>query len=136
MSKKRILVALVLAGSTCFVGAHRFYVGRIVSGFIQLGLFAIGIVLLLPLIQALPELIPIFRGLMNINAILNGNVDWRLIDEFQDWIQREQGQVNSKVAIIGLIVLAIPTFWVLVDCVLLMMRKFRDGQGETMTRWF
>jgi hypothetical protein len=109
MSKKRILPALILAGSAGFLGVHRFYAGRHITGLLQLVLFILGAVML-------------SRDLSGIESL-------QTLDQIQDWILRHQ------IHPLPVLLLAIPSFWALVDCILLALRRFKDGNGEMMTHW-
>jgi hypothetical protein len=109
MSRKRILPALLLAGSIGFLGLHRIYAGRYVTGLVQLVLFVAGALML-------------SRDLAGLTAIQS-------IDDFQAW------SLNHQVQPIPVFLVAIPTFWALFDCATLLRRKFLDGAGEKITHW-
>ena len=109
MSNKRILPALILAGSVGFLGLHRFYAGRYVTGLLQLVLFAAGAAML-------------WRDLAGVLAL-------ETIDQLMDWASQHQPQP------LPLLMVAIPVFWALFDCALLARRRFRDGAGQEITRW-
>jgi len=109
MSKKRILPALILAGSVGFLGVHRFYAGRHITGLIQLVLFAAGIAMF--------------------SHDLSGISSLQTLDQVQDWAERH------PIHPLPVLLVSIPSLWALLDCLLLMLRRFRDGSGEVMTRW-
>ncbi|HEX4084222.1 MAG TPA: TM2 domain-containing protein [Chthoniobacteraceae bacterium] len=112
MSKKRILPALFLAGSVGFLGLHRFYAGRYITGLVQLVCFVAGFILLKN------DLAGIQAAVQNLN-----------LEDLQDWI------LQHPVHPLPVILVGISSFWALGDCVMLAARKFRDGHGEVMTRW-
>ncbi len=109
MSNKRILPALILAGSVGFLGLHRFYAGRLLTGLLQLALFVPGAVML-------------WRGMSGIGAL-------KTIDDVETWV------LNHPVQPFPVLLVAIPSFWALIDCALLLSRHFRDGTGEKITHW-
>jgi hypothetical protein len=109
MSKKRILPALLLAGSVGFIGIHRFYAGRFKTGLVQLVLFVPGALMLWPTFASLEAL--------------------QTIDQVEDWSQ------NHPIQPLPWLLVGIPCFWAIIDCYLLIARKFRDGAGEKITRW-
>jgi TM2 domain-containing membrane protein YozV len=109
MSPKRILPALILAGSFGFLGLHRLYAGRYVTGLLQLALFTPGAIML-------------WHDLAGLAAL-------RTMDDIQNWI------LTNQVRPLPVLLVAIPTFWAVFDCVVLLSRRFTDGAGEKMTRW-
>ena len=109
MSNKRILPALILAGSVGFLGLHRLYAGRYVTGLLQLVLFAAGTAMLWR----------DFAGLLSLESI----------DQLTDWA------LQHPVRPLPLLLAGIPVFWALFDCGLLAGRRFRDGAGEQISRW-
>ena len=110
MSKKRILPALFLGGSVGFLGLHRFYAGRYITGLLQLACFVAGFMMLK-------------NDLSGIQAAAQN------LDDLQDWI------LQHPVPPLPVILVGISSFWALGDCVLLATRKFRDGRREVMTQW-
>jgi len=110
MSKKRILPAVILAGSVGFLGLHRFYAGRLVTGLLQMAAFVIGFLLIKN----------DFAGIQT--AMQN-------LDDLQDWV------LQHPVHPLPVLLIGASSFWALGDCAALMMRKFHDGKGEVMTRW-
>jgi len=110
MSEKRILPALILAGIAGFMGVHRFYAGRYRTGLLQLVLFVPGAVVLWP------EMVGLLRAMQNIDELM----DWSTRHVIQPW---------------PVLLVAIPSFWAVLDCVILGMKRFRDGEGKRMTRW-
>lgn len=111
MSKKRILPALVLAGSLGMLGLHRFYAGRYITGLLQLVPFMAGAGLL-------------YHALSDVLAL-------QTVDQLQDWVFSHGDAVKP----LPVLLVAIPSFWALVNCGLLAARRFRDGQGNKMTQW-
>jgi hypothetical protein len=109
MSNRRILLALILAGSLGFLGLHRFYAGRYLSGLVQLVLFVAGTVML-------------WHYMAGVQAL-------QTVEEVEDWV------LNHPIQPLPVLLVAIPSFWALIDCYFLIARKFRDGAGERMTRW-
>ena len=109
MSNKRILPALILAGSVGFLGVHRLYAGRYVTGLLQLALFLPGVVML-------------HRDLAGVESL-------QTLEQVQDWV------LNYNVRPLPWLLLLIPSFWALIDCILLAGRRFRDGAGNTISRW-
>ena len=108
-SRKRVLLAVLLAGGVGFLGLHRFYVGRYLSGAVQLALFTAGAVLM-------------WRdsaGLMNLHSI----------DEVQNWA------LTHQIHPLALLLLAVPVFWALGDTIALLAGKFSDRQGNKISRW-
>ncbi len=112
MSNKRILPALLLAGSVGFLGLHRIYAGRYVTGFLQFAFFAIGAAMLW---RELP-------GLQTLESL-------QTIDDIDAFV------LNHPIHPLPVFLTAISSFWALFDCVMLIRRKFRDGTGEKITRW-
>jgi hypothetical protein len=109
MSNKRILLAFILAGSIGFLGVHRLYAGRYLTGLLQLVLFTVGAAML-------------WRGLAGIQSL-------HTIDELDDWV------LNHPVQPLPALLILIPSIWAVIDCGLLLARRFRDGAGELITRW-
>ena len=109
MSNKRILPALILAGSVGFIGLHRLYAGRYITGLLQLALFVAGAAML-------------WRDLAGIQTL-------QTVDQFMDWAMEHQVQP------LPVLVVAVPVFWALFDCALLARHRFRDGAGNAITRW-
>jgi len=116
-SKKMILPALVLAGTVGFIGLHRFYAGRHISGAIQLVLFAAGCMMA--------------RGIWaGVNALENmDQMQW------QDMILNGNIMTVVHVSPLASLLLGIPICWAGLDCILLGIRQFKDGNGIKMTRW-
>jgi hypothetical protein len=110
MSEKRILPALILAGIAGFAGVHRFYAGRYVTGVVQLVLFMPGAAMLWP------DMVGLLRATQN-------------IDELMEWSS------HHVIQPLPVLLVAIPSVWAVVDCVILGMMRFRDGGGKRMTRW-
>jgi len=109
MSRKRILPALILAGFVGFLGVHRLYAGRYVTGLLQLALFVPGAAMLC-------------SDLAGIESV-------QTIDQLQDWVLHYQFRPLPWLLVL------IPSFWALYDCALLALSRFRDGDGEIITRW-
>ena len=109
MSKKRILPALFLAGSVGFLGLHRFYAGRHITGAVQLVLFTAGAFLM--------------------RRDLTGIMSIQSLDDMQDWLTTHQ------ISPITCLLVGIPVFWALWDCCLLTARKFKDAAGHPITTW-
>ena len=109
MSEKRILPAFILAGSVGFVGVHRLYAGRYLTGLLQLVLFVLGAAML--------------------SRNLSGIFSLESVDQVQDWLLRHQIQP------LPVLLLAIPSFWALIDCIQLAVGRFRDAAGHRITRW-
>jgi len=109
MSNKRILPALILAGSVGFLGLHRLYAGRYFTGLLQLALFVPGAVML--------------------RHDLAGVESLQTIDQVQDWM------LNFQIRPLPVLLVTIPSFWSLVDFILLASRRFRDGAGNQILRW-
>ena len=101
MSKKRILPALILAGAAGFLGLHRFYAGRYVTGLLQLVLFVPGAVMIWPVMMSL------LGAMQNVEELL----EWGSHHEIQPlpWL-----------------LVGISSIWAVVDCVALGVRRFRD----------
>jgi len=108
-SNRRILPALILAGTVGFLGLHRLYAGRYITGLLQLVLFVTGAAML-------------WRD-------LSGLMSLQTFDQILDWATAHPVQP------IPVLLAGIPVFWALFDCTLLAARKFRDGSGNPMTRW-
>jgi len=109
MSKKRILPAFILAASVGFLGLHRFYAGRPFTALAQLLLFIPGAAML-------------WRQLAGLSNL-------QTLDQVSDWVQDHPMQP------IPWLLVGIPSLWALVDCYILIARKFRDGAGNPITRW-
>jgi TM2 domain-containing membrane protein YozV len=109
MSKKRILPALILAGTVGFIGLHRIYAGRIVTGLVQLVLFSVGAILMQ-------------RDLTGIFSIQS-------LDDYLDWA------TSHQIHPLPVLLVAIPVFWAIYDCGLLLGRRFKDGAGNVITTW-
>jgi len=111
MSKKRILPALILAGTVGFIGLHRFYAGRYVTGAVQLVMFAAGAVML--------------------GKEFSGLFALQTVEQIQDWVLSDQNQVQ----LVPTLLAGVPVFWALWDCVVLGTRKFKDGAGNKIELW-
>jgi hypothetical protein len=109
MSNKRILPAVILAATVGFLGLHRFYVGRPYTALMQLAAFLAGGAMLWKDVASLVKL--------------------QTLDDFMDWSQ------SHPIQPIPWLLVGISAFWALIDCGILLRRKFRDGAGNTMTRW-
>ena len=109
MSNKRILPAVILAATVGFLGVHRFYAGRPYTALMQLIAFAAGTALL-------------WRDLASLQYL-------QTLEDFMEWSQ------NHPIQPIPWLLVGISAFWALIDCGILLRRKFRDGAGNTMTRW-
>ncbi len=108
-SDKRILPALLLGALIGFLGVHRFYVGRFISGAILLA-----------------ASLASFYWLQNSCA---GLMQLTTIDEVQAWADTHGSALGplTLFAAIGLVPM--------VDCIRLAAGKFRDGKGAAITRW-
>jgi TM2 domain-containing membrane protein YozV len=109
MSKKRILPAVILAGTVGFMGAHRMYAGRWYTGLAQLALFSAGFVML--------------------KSDLAGIGSIQSLDQYLDWM------TTHTIRPLPALLAGAPVFWALYDCILLMARSFKDGAGNVMTAW-
>jgi hypothetical protein len=106
MSNKRILLALILAGTLGFLGLHRFYAGRYYTALAQLIIFAIGAAML-------------WKDLASLQTL----------EDFMDWSQ------THPIQPIPWLLVGVSSTWAIIDCYSLLRRKFKDGAGNTMTRW-
>jgi len=109
MSEKRILPAMILASFAGFLGAHRFYAGRIYTGLIQLVLFVYGAI----------KLVPNLSGIFSIQTP----------DQMQDWV------LHHEIQPFPVLLVAIPSFWALIDCILLALGRLKDSKGNRIQRW-
>jgi hypothetical protein len=109
MTNKRILPALILAGCVGFLGLHRLYAGRFKTGLLQMVLFVIGAAML-------------WRQFAGLEAL-------QTIDQVEDWVQ------SHPIQPLPVLLVSIPSIWALIDCYLVLARKFRDGAGQKITRW-
>ena len=109
MSNKRILPALLLAGTVGFLGLHRFYAGRPYTALMQLVAFAAGAAML-------------WKDLAGLEAL----------QSFEDMIEWSQ---NHPIQPIPWLLISISGIWAIVDCYALIARKFKDGAGNQITRW-
>jgi hypothetical protein len=109
MSNKRILPAFILAASVGFLGLHRFYAGRLITGLLQLALFVPGAAML-------------WRDFASIESL-------QTFDQVEEWVQ------DHPIHPLPWLLVGIPCFWALIDCYALIARKFRDGSGNQITRW-
>jgi hypothetical protein len=116
-SSKRILPALLLAGTVGFMGLHRFYTGRYISGSIQLLLFAAGCAMA--------------RGIWAAVKTIE-NMDQ---SQLQDMILNGTVTTVFHVSPLASLLLGIPICWAALDCILLGARQFKDGRGIKMNRW-
>ena len=112
MSNRRILPALILAGSVGFLGLHRLYAGRYVTGLLQLALFTVGAAML-------------WRDVAGLAGVLS----LETIDQVVDWA------AQHPVHPLPVLLVSIPVFWALFDCFLLARGRFRDTAGNPITRW-
>ena len=60
---------------------------------------------------------------------LAGLLALHTLEDAVDWSSEHSVQP------LPLLLVAIPTFWALIDCGLLLRRRFRDGAGNQMLRW-
>jgi len=95
-SDKSNIVALVLCAIVGFLGAHRFYVGKIGTGVVQL------LCCLFPVLLAFQFM----AGASGIALVI--------------------------LAVLALATLGVLIVWNLVDCVLILMQKFTDKEGNTL----
>ncbi|MGA3170253.1 MAG: TM2 domain-containing protein [Chthoniobacteraceae bacterium] len=109
MSRKRVLPALILAGYVGFLGLHRLYAGRYITGLVQLGLFVPGALMIWPVLAKLESL--------------------QTIGQLVDW------SANNQLPPVPVLMVSVSTIWALFDCILLAGGKFKDGAGDQMTRW-
>ena len=109
MSNKRILPALLLAGTVGFLGLHRFYAGRYYTALVQLILFSAGAAML-------------WKDLISLSKLQD-------LQDYVDWTQ------SHPIQPIPWLLIGIPCFWVIIDCALLVRGKFKDAAGHLMTRW-
>jgi H+/Cl- antiporter ClcA len=109
MSNKRILLALILAGTVGFLGLHRLYAGRYYTALVQLLLFLAGAAML-------------WKDLAPLQAMQS-------LEDLLDWLQGHPQQP------LPWLLVGIPSMWAIIDCYYLIARKFKDGAGNKMTRW-
>lgn len=109
-SNRRILPAVLLAGIVGFLGLHRLYAGRYLTGVAQLILCVAGAMLL-------------GKDLAGITAL-------RTMEDIQDWALQHQ------VRPLPVLLIAIPVFWAIFDCFALLAGRFIDGAGRRMSRWW
>jgi len=109
MSNKRILPALLLGATVGFLGLHRFYAGRPYTALVQLVAFAAGAAML-------------WKDLASLQYL-------QTLEDFLDWSQ------THPIQPLPWLLVGISSIWALIDCGLLLRRKFRDGAGNTITRW-
>jgi len=109
MSNKRILPAFILAASVGFLGVHRFYAGRYLTGLLQLAFFVPGAAML-------------WKDLAGLQALQS-------LEDFLEWEQ------SHPIQPIPWLLVGIASCWAIVDCYLLLARNFRDGSGNKITRW-
>ncbi len=113
MSRKRILVALLLAGTFGFLGLHRLYVGKYITGLLQMGLFVAGAVMMWP------DLVRIYYALPSLHTL-------------DDMIEFSADYPMHPLPVF---MLAVPVLWALLDCALLAANKFKDGAGNPIKHW-
>jgi hypothetical protein len=113
MSNRRILLAVVLAGTVGFLGLHRFYAGRYWTGLAQLALFGVGMAWG-------------WKDYLLINAAIH---TLTTLPDMLDW------SANHPIAPWPWVLILISATWAVFDCGVLLARKFRDGSGKVMTRW-
>jgi hypothetical protein len=109
MSKKRILPAVLLAGTVGFLGLHRFYAGRYYTALMQLVPFVMGAAML-------------WKDLAGLEKI-------QTLEDMMEWAQ------NYPIRPVPWLLVGVPCFWVIGDCYALLAKKFKDGEGEKITRW-
>jgi hypothetical protein len=109
MSKKRILPAFFLAGTVGFLGLHRLYAGRFITGLVQLVLFVPGAVMLWSY----------FKGLSAMETS----------DQVMEWM------MNHPTPPIPMLLVSIPGIWAIIDCFVLLAGRFKDGAGNPITKW-
>jgi len=109
ISNRRVLPAVILAGSVGFLGLHRIYAGRYLTGLIQLAMFGF--------------------GALSLGRELSGIQNLRTADQVIDWALTHQLQP------LPVLLITASTLWALWDCVQLLRRQFRDGAGRPMRRW-
>jgi hypothetical protein len=109
MSNKRILPALILAGTVGFLGLHRLYAGRYCTALAQLLLFLAGAAML-------------WKDLAGLQALQS-------LEDMMDWIQSHPQQP------LPWLLVGIPSTWAIIDCYSLIAGKFKDGAGNKITRW-
>jgi len=114
VSRKRILPAFLL----CFlISAHRLYVGKYISGIIQIAL----------VVGAYYWLKMSFGGLLEI--VHNAPLNMETMERVSDW-----EQING-IPFLPLLAQLVPLVWIIVDARLLLARKFTDGRGLRITQW-
>jgi hypothetical protein len=113
-SRKRILPAFLLCFLVC---AHRFYVGKILSGLVQFALVA-------------GSFIWTMKACGGLLAIVgSGPVTLETVERISDWEQ------THGVPLAPMLALVVVGIWIAVDAGLLVAGKFTDKEGRRITRW-
>jgi TM2 domain len=115
-SRKRILPAFLL----CFtIGAHRLYVGKIISGIIQI-------------VWVIGGLLWSYVSLKGLIAVVHtGPQDiMSVVERISDWKEAHGGMpLTPSFVMIGI------GIWIAIDAGKLLAGKFTDGKGLRITRW-
>jgi TM2 domain-containing membrane protein YozV len=118
--KSRTIMA-ILAWFTGFVGVHRFYAGRIPSGVAMAVVWVIGLGINLTALA-----FTIASDAFNRTASLTA---------FEQAARSSVSWVFWLLMVIGGLMTASIEVWRLVDFVMVLMGKFRDGANRPITRW-
>jgi hypothetical protein len=81
------------------------------------------------LVLFVPGSVMLWPDLMQMESMFSHIDSIQSLDQVQDWL------LHYHIRPLPWLLALIPSVWVTVDCFLLILRKFTDGQGNKMTRW-
>ncbi len=116
ISRKRILPAFLL----CFtIGAHRLYVGKIISGIVQMAWVIVGLFWSYASLKGL--LATVDSGPQDIMSVFERISDWK--------------EAHGGMPLAPSFVMIAVGIWIAIDAGKLLAGKFTDGKGLRITRW-